>query len=89
MEHTVRHGETLTSISHRYGVTVTAIMQANRLHSYLIHPGQRLYIPVHHVQYQQPHQQPHPTNRLDQHEQQLSSHDQRITNLEQRLNQNQ
>jgi membrane-bound lytic murein transglycosylase D len=45
MEHIVRHGETLSSIANRYGVTVTAIMHLNRLHTDLVHPGQRIFIP--------------------------------------------
>ena len=46
MEHIVRHGETLPGIANRYGVTVSAIMHANRLHTDHVHPGQRLFIPV-------------------------------------------
>jgi LysM repeat protein len=63
MEHIVHHGETLSSIANRYGVTVAAIMQANRLHSHYIHSGQRLWIPVqahyHAPHYQAPYYQPH------------------------------
>jgi LysM repeat protein len=40
MDHIFLHGETLSSIAHRYGVTVSAIMHANRLHTDLIYPGQ-------------------------------------------------
>jgi LysM repeat protein len=44
--HIVRWGETLTSIAARYGVTVTALMQANHLRSVnYIYVGQRLVIP--------------------------------------------
>jgi len=43
--HTVRRGETLSSIAYRYGVTVTSIQQANGLRSSRIYTGQRLTIP--------------------------------------------
>jgi LysM repeat protein len=43
--HTVQRGETLFSISRRYGVTVQAIQAANRLTSTTIYVGQRLLIP--------------------------------------------
>jgi N-acetylmuramoyl-L-alanine amidase len=45
MEHIVRPGETLAIIANTYGVTVPAIMHANRLQTDLIQPGQRLFIP--------------------------------------------
>jgi LysM repeat protein len=45
MEHIVRPGETLASIANTYGLSAAAIMQANRLQTDLIYPGQRLYIP--------------------------------------------
>jgi len=41
----VRAGDTLFSISRRFGVTVQAIMVANNLTSTNIRPGQQLYIP--------------------------------------------
>lgn len=41
----VRYGDTLFSISQRYGTTVPAIMQANGLTSDYIYAGQRLIIP--------------------------------------------
>ena len=43
--YTVRRGDTLFSIASRHGTTVAAIMQANRLGSYVIYAGQRLAIP--------------------------------------------
>lgn len=44
--HTVRRGDTVTSIALRYGTTVTAIVQANGLaNPRLIYAGQRLRIP--------------------------------------------
>ena len=43
--YTVRRGDTLFSIATRHGTTVAAIMQANRLSTYLIYVGQRLAIP--------------------------------------------
>ncbi|HHX64633.1 MAG TPA: LysM peptidoglycan-binding domain-containing protein [Chloroflexi bacterium] len=47
VSHTVRWGETLTSIAWRYGVTVQEIVDANNLHSpNLIYAGQRLIIPI-------------------------------------------
>jgi len=42
----VRAGDTLFSISRRFGVTVQAIMVANNLTSTNIRPGQQLYIPL-------------------------------------------
>jgi LysM repeat protein len=42
----VRWGDTLWGIAQRYGTTVSALMRANRLHSYRIFVGQRLVIPV-------------------------------------------
>ncbi|NJQ14232.1 peptidoglycan recognition protein family protein [Streptomyces bohaiensis] len=44
--HTVARGETLWSIAQRYGVTVAQLRSANRLSGDVIHPGQRLTIPV-------------------------------------------
>lgn len=45
--HVVRPGETLSSIARRYGSSVRAIQQANRLSSHLIRIGQTLHIPAH------------------------------------------
>jgi LysM repeat protein len=42
----VQAGDTLFSISRRFGVTVQAIMAANNLTSTNIHVGQQLYIPL-------------------------------------------
>ena len=42
----VQFGDTLFSISQRYGTTVPAIMSANGLTSYSIYAGQRLFVPV-------------------------------------------
>ena len=42
----VRYGDTLYSISTRYGTTVPALMQANGLTNEFIYAGQRLVIPV-------------------------------------------
>ena len=42
----VRRGDTLGAIAHRYGIQVTALKQANRLKSDLIHPGHNLLIPL-------------------------------------------
>jgi LysM repeat protein len=42
----VRPGDTLYSIARRYGITVAAIMAANRLPNFNIHVGQQLQIPV-------------------------------------------
>lgn len=43
--HTVQRGDTLYSISRRYGTTVEAIRRANGLSSNLIYVGQKLIIP--------------------------------------------
>ncbi len=45
MIHTVRRGDTLSTIAARYGSSVGAIKQANGLRSSLIHPGQGLIVP--------------------------------------------
>jgi len=45
-QHTVQRGETLSEIGRRYGVSVSAIRQANRMHSNLIRAKQSLVIPV-------------------------------------------
>ena len=44
--HRIRQGEALSTIAHRYGVSVYAIKRANRLHSNRIRAGQSLLIPV-------------------------------------------
>ena len=44
--HRIRQGEALSTIAHRYGVSVTAIKHANRLRSNRIRAGQSLLIPV-------------------------------------------
>jgi len=43
--HTVRRGESLYLLAHRYGSSVRAIRQANGLRRNLIHPGQSLIVP--------------------------------------------
>ena len=45
MIHTVREGDSLYVIARRYGSSVSAIRQANGLHSSLIRPGQNLVVP--------------------------------------------
>ena len=45
MIHTVRRGESLSTIAARYGSSVGAIKQANGLRRSLIHPGQSLIVP--------------------------------------------
>jgi len=45
IHHTVRAGETLWRISKTYGVSVSEVVQANDLESYIIQPGQKLLIP--------------------------------------------
>lgn len=45
--HTVQAGESLGRIARRYGVSVTALRQANELRSTTIHPGQVLVLPRH------------------------------------------
>jgi membrane-bound lytic murein transglycosylase D len=45
MIHTVRKGESLSTIAARYGSSVGAIKQANGLRRTLIHPGQNLIVP--------------------------------------------
>ena len=42
--HVIRRGETLSSISRRYGTTVAAVQGWNGLRGSVIHPGQRLTI---------------------------------------------
>ena len=44
-EHRVRRGDNLGKIAKRYGVTVKAIQNANRLRTTVIHPGQMLVVP--------------------------------------------
>ena len=43
--HVVRRGDTLSTISRRYGVSVAALREANGLNSSTIHPGQSVLIP--------------------------------------------
>lgn len=43
--HVVRKGENLTLISHRYGVTITALRTRNKLRTDVIRVGQRLIVP--------------------------------------------
>lgn len=43
--HTVRPGDSLSTIAARYGSSASAISQANGLRSTLIHPGQTLLVP--------------------------------------------
>lgn len=43
--HTVRPGETLAKIATRYGTTVAALRQANRISGHIIQPAQVLVIP--------------------------------------------
>ncbi len=45
MIHTVRSGESLSTIARKYGSNVSAIKQANGLRSNLIHPGENLIVP--------------------------------------------
>jgi LysM repeat protein len=45
-QHTVVAGDTLYDIAKRYNTTIDAIMIANGLHTYIIHPGQVLNIPA-------------------------------------------
>ena len=45
MIHTVRRGESLSTIASRYGSSVGAIKQANGLRGTMIHPGQSLIVP--------------------------------------------
>ena len=44
--HTVRRGETLSSIARKYGVTVSALRQANNISGDRINVGQKLKIPA-------------------------------------------
>ncbi len=51
MTHTVRAGETLTSIAAEYGVSVDALVAANKLTDQnAVYVGERLIIPVQSVQ---------------------------------------
>lgn len=45
-EYVVRRGDSLGKISKKYGVSVTALRQANGMRGSTIHPGQRLVVPV-------------------------------------------
>ena len=44
-EHVVKSGETLSEIAHAYGVSTSAIRQANRMKSDTVRVGQKLFIP--------------------------------------------
>ena len=44
--HRVRHGDTLIAIARRYGVSVEALRDVNRVRGSLIHPGQELLVPL-------------------------------------------
>jgi membrane-bound lytic murein transglycosylase D len=46
VRHTVRRGETLSSIARQYGVSMLDIQQANAVHGSVIHPNQSLLIPA-------------------------------------------
>jgi len=48
--YTVRQGDALSIIARRFGVSVSALMRANGLHSTVIRPGQRLIVPVPHYE---------------------------------------
>lgn len=54
MIHTVRRGESLSTIAARYGSSVGAIKQANGLRRTLIHPGQSLIVPRFGVSHESP-----------------------------------
>jgi membrane-bound lytic murein transglycosylase D len=45
-EYVVRRGDSLGKIGTRFGLSVRALMRANGLRSTVIHPGQRLAVPV-------------------------------------------
>jgi len=46
VEHTVRRGESLSKIARRYGTTVADLRAYNSIRGSLIHPGQKLAVPV-------------------------------------------
>jgi len=46
MWYTVQPGDSLYTISQRFGVTIAQIKSANQLTSDIIYVGQRLYIPI-------------------------------------------
>lgn len=46
VKHTVKRGNTLTSIALRYGTSVNSLKRANKLRSPLIRPGEQLLIPL-------------------------------------------
>ncbi len=58
----VQNGDTLFSIATRYGTSVNAVMQANRLFNYWIYPGQTLRIPGYGSPAPMPVPQPVPQN---------------------------
>jgi membrane-bound lytic murein transglycosylase D len=45
VRHKVRRGETLSSISRKYGISMDSLRAANGLHGSMIHPGDSLLIP--------------------------------------------
>jgi membrane-bound lytic murein transglycosylase D len=45
VRHTVRRGDSLTTISRQYGVPIDTLRQANSLRGSVIHPGETLIIP--------------------------------------------
>jgi membrane-bound lytic murein transglycosylase D len=46
LHHSVKHGETLSQISRRYGLNAETLRTANNLHSNLLRNGQDLLIPI-------------------------------------------
>ncbi len=46
VEHVVRRGESLSKIAGRYGTTVSALRSYNSIRGSVIHPGDRLVVPV-------------------------------------------
>ena len=46
VSHTVRAGETLSSIARQHGISVAALRKANQLGTSQIRTGQRLRLPV-------------------------------------------
>jgi LysM repeat protein len=47
--HIVKSGDSLSAIAKRYGVSLTALRDANGIRTHIIHPGQELVIPVKNV----------------------------------------
>lgn len=46
VRHRVRRGDTLIAIASRYGVSLEALREVNRVRGSLIHPGQELLVPL-------------------------------------------